>query len=534
MDEDEEVVVRQLEADSGRFGGPHKHCYTCYSFKLCSRHPDQDDSCDFTRCANRCGAVFHGCKLEEHQELCPNLTVPCINQVLGCPLEVFRRDLSAHLVKCPASVVICMAEWNRWPVYTLQRRTHIPFKQSNPHSCQGQLDYDLTLRDQRMLSSLKQVPRKTRQCLRNNLTRRYPAVPLPSTAFKKTTEPEDKMENDFIDLGISEPYIGAKKAEQAKLQFKMWEDDLKDRLKGKEIPPKYWEFPEIEKGNLHKHCAYCQSLTCTKKSDMLLLKLHDAAAALEQEEVPACPMISCRWKCGAVYHSCKSNEHSYICPTYIEPDEYEWMLRGVNNLDFRSRIDAGDKTSKTSKKFQVLKESNDFFQGPGEPALTPLKKNSKGVPEPPPMPKNLFQPQLWLDVRLETVTRLQTKPGQMYTFVCAQEFRRDEFAGHSKNVHDDIIGGINNWLEHRCPLSVYGCGFSHRRMFPGSSRETVIFSPAVESFGITSRQPCQLKKAATTLTKAKTKKNSCREPATLIDLPYELLLDIVMYLDSFR
>ena len=36
---------------------------------------------------------------------------------------------------------------------------------------------------------------------------------------------------------------------------------------------------------------------------------------------------------------------------------------------------------------------------------------------------------------------------------------RDEFAGHSKTVHNDILGGMNNWLEHRCPLSVYGCGF---------------------------------------------------------------------------
>ena len=59
--------------------------------------------------------------------------------------------------------------------------------------------------------------------------------------------------------------------------------------------------------------------------------------------------------------------------------------------------------------------------------------------------------------------------GQMYTFVCAKEFRRDEFAHHSKTIHDDIIGGMNNWLEHRCPLAIYGCGFSQRRFFPGTN-----------------------------------------------------------------
>ena len=120
-----------------------------------------------------------------------------------------------------------------------------------------------------------------------------------------------------------------------------------------------------------------------------------------------------------------------------------------------------------------------------------------GVPEAPLIPKTLNTP-LWLDTKLETITRLQTKPGneqyliviclctsflvlplvdfakfasilgQMYTFVCAKEFRRDEFAHHSKTVHDIIIGGMNNWLEHRCPLAIYGCGFSQRRFFPGT------------------------------------------------------------------
>ena len=27
--------------------------------------------------------------------------------------------------------------------------------------------------------------------------------------------------------------------------------------------------------------------------------------------------------------------------------------------------------------------------------------------------------------------------------------------------YSDIHGGLNNWIEHRCPLSVYGCGFRY-------------------------------------------------------------------------
>ena len=89
---------------------------------------------------------------------------------------------------------------------------------------------------------------------------------------------------------------------------------------------------------------------------------------------------------------------------------------------------------------------------------------------------------------------------------------------------------MNNWLEHRCPLAVYGCGFSHRRMNPGSqeAKRTLIFSPAVESFGI--KILPENEKSKPTKTKSKSKLPT----TTLTDLPLEILIDIIMYLDSFR
>ena len=174
--------------------GPHKHCYFCISKSNCTLNKSSEEACEWTKCVNKCGAVFHGCKLQEHLDICPFSTVACINKSFGCPIELLRKDINAHLVKCPASVVVCMAEWNRWPVYTVQRRRHIPFKQFNPYGNEGQLDFDLTLRDQRMLENLNHLPRKTKLSLRNNLTRRFPAVPAPSPRFSDGTK-EDK---DFI------------------------------------------------------------------------------------------------------------------------------------------------------------------------------------------------------------------------------------------------------------------------------------------------------------------------------------------------
>ena len=124
-----------------------------------------------------------------------------------------------------------------------------------------------------------------------------------------------------------------------------------------------------------------------------------------------------------------------------------------------------------------------------------------------------------MDIKLETVTRLQRKPRAMYTFVCAQEFRREEFAWHSKNVHDEIMGGLNNWLEHRCPLAASGCGFAQRRLQPHNKDLDVIFSPAVESFGVKYTGPMPVRKKG--------------QKKDLLDLPPEVLVKIFGLLDSF-
>ena len=66
-------------------------------------------------------------------------------------------------------------------------------------------------------------------------------------------------------------------------QMQRWQDDLDKRLKGKLIPPKYWEFPELEKGNVHKHCAYCFDGDCIRSNDF----------STNYEDV-ACNIINCR------------------------------------------------------------------------------------------------------------------------------------------------------------------------------------------------------------------------------------------------
>ncbi len=68
-----------------------------------------------------------------------------------------------------------------------------------------------------MLDNLKKIPRKTRQCLRTNVTRRYPAVPLLTSVMRSAQgHVQDDHENqngleeddDFMDVGDDITYVG--------------------------------------------------------------------------------------------------------------------------------------------------------------------------------------------------------------------------------------------------------------------------------------------------------------------------------------
>ena len=63
----------------------------------------------------------------------------------GCDLILARGKRNCHLLNCPANVIMCKAEWNRWPLYTIERRRHIPFRQINPRAKEGQLGKRVSL-----------------------------------------------------------------------------------------------------------------------------------------------------------------------------------------------------------------------------------------------------------------------------------------------------------------------------------------------------------------------------------------------------
>ena len=168
----------------------------------------------------------------------------------------------------------------------------------------GQLDYELVLRDQRMEATLDQVPRKVKVQLRNFLTKRYPEVPISS--FTNYTKDKDDREapdrhymmdhegNVIVDV-VMKQYM-----KQQLEQERAWKRDLSEKMR--DITSYQTEATKLQREGIHNHCRTCVITDCS------IGKKFDPSRWRE-----SCPIVDCRWGCGAKYHQCKSQDHSFLC-----------------------------------------------------------------------------------------------------------------------------------------------------------------------------------------------------------------------------
>ncbi|PSN46451.1 hypothetical protein C0J52_15132 [Blattella germanica] len=499
---DKENVDPEAE---GAFG--HLHCNNCIKVNKCTVQPTRNESCAIVTCELNCGFRFHACKLSEHRLLCANEKVACINAGNGCPVVLFRHQRARHLETCPASVVICTMEWNRWPVCSQERQMHVPFHVPNPRAKKGQLDIALALRDQRMLNEWMKVPHRTRRVLRNSLTKCFPAVPLQSGSSNEGESPVFVPEDDE----------------------NMWEC--------RKAPP----------GLQSSVCGELYKSSREPNGDCPLqisAKLRNGSSELIHADKSACHDVMDPMECenrtsnvvNGNMHLLENGQGMYSSENKVifngsdhEPSslgtgyQYYEMTRGAENISSIMNS-SGDE-----KKFICFVNNTQVSEIYSSSILDHTVRTNF-IPPPPSSPPMIVS--LGLDLTLESITRYQTKPKNMYTFLCAQEFRRDEYSWHYKNVHSDIHGGLNGWLEHRCPLAHYGCMYSLRRFYPTAKGATVIHNDTLESFGVKPFVPYDIPlkpKSDDTLDRSVISPH----PPALCQLPFEVLRHICRFLDSF-
>ncbi|XP_036406298.1 F-box only protein 30-like [Megalops cyprinoides] len=660
----------------------HTHCMNCVS-RRCMARPEIGVSCDLISCSLVCGAVFHSCKASEHRLLCPIERVPCLNSGFGCPFTIARNKMSEHLEICPASVVCCTMEWNRWPVSYADRISYENLSKDVDEV--EQLDMALALQDQRMLlESLKVATMVSKNGDKPaGMTEKIAvASGLPkdkitngingldeesySELYQATVETSrslaaalDILSNATKEMDLINGNIPEEKAERngqfhdgvevEVLDFEnvdMKENDSEsdcelgavggmDHQAAVDVNGgKMWidrnGFHELELAEGDEEDGMLNLFEKDKKP--LCNGFHSAKeglkdAGLDEMDLEAAESqhfeTNGSWEVIQPVNRPETLNHSIpiavqepsgsqppplplplpiLLPDIIQnnalhhlPIDFEdrWFERKLQNLQmlrgmgvfafngrrtlftdpysFRAKME--DKAVDTSD----LEVTDDPMGLHGIDLITAAllfclgdSPGGRGISDSRfvdgyridfgtqtfSFPSAILatntmvgdiasasacdhaNPQLSnpspfhtlrLDLVLECVARYQTKQRSMFTFVCGQLFRRDEFSSHFKNVHGDIHAGLNGWMEHRCPLAYYGCTYSQRRFCPSVQGNRIIHDRHLRSFGV---QPGTSTPLAGPLVSS-----ICSYGGSHCDhlssLPFEVLQHIAGFLDGF-
>ncbi|XP_013876782.1 F-box only protein 30a [Austrofundulus limnaeus] len=614
----------------------HPHCLKCIN-RRCMARPEPGLSCDLIGCPLVCGAVFHSCKLEEHRLLCPYERLPCLNSGFGCPFTIPRIKMAKHLETCPASIVCCTMEWNRWPVSYADRKSYENL--SKDFDEVEQLDMALALQDQRMLlESLK-------------------VATTVSTNGDKEVDKSDKM---AMASGLSENELGSEAVEmEEKLYSGLCSEEtsrslaaaldvltnsnninvLVENLNGEKTKNGVAHnvenggnvyVAEIGKNVEMQDCdsdSECElgavgGVDCSVETDR---EEHSANWAEESEfvellfeekylinepinnphlvwpEMPQNYMPDVAPEPPVAQQAPPPPPMPFLLSDHVRnnflqhlPTELRYrclerklqnveVLRGISMFTFNGRrallsdpylfrAKMEDKAVDTSD----LEVADDPMGLHGIDLITAAllfclgdSPGGRGISDSRfvdgyhidfgtqtfSFPSAILatntmvgdiasasacdhaSPQLSnpspfhtlrLDLVLECVARYQTKQRSMFTFVCGQLFRRDEFSSHFKNVHGDIHAGLNGWMEQRCPLAYYGCTYSQRRFCPSVQGFRIIHDRHLGSFGV---QPGLPLKTGDSISR-KTLYSGCQGDQFSC-LPFEVLQHIASFLDSF-
>ncbi|GBM68423.1 F-box only protein 30 [Araneus ventricosus] len=467
----------------------HPHCLQCIKLLKCTVVPKPGESCKIISCPSECGAKFHACKIKEHRLLCMKEKVPCINAEYGCPTIMFRKYQSKHLTSCPASIIHCSEEWDRWPIHLHDKKAACLSSQMDP-AVKNHLDVSLALRDQRMLrrwcvaaaqgqplsnqkftisaSSSLWVYRKWHNsrefsyppgleesvckelCKTCKGTANNTSNSL-SHCLSNGCHPKRLRDSDFIDSSET-----SNKENAGDCNNKITESK---ESTGKQKTENNNKMSNYEKSNQELNSS--GELPYYNLDDVLQLSQFGTI----------------------VYHQSSGEGSIYVAVDPAEP--YPYLCNGHQNV---------------ACQILDLKFRN--------PASTPPWCLSLG-----------------LDLNLGARSQ-HPSSNFMYTFLCCQEFRRDEYGWHFKNVHSEIHGGLNGWLMERCPLAQYGCKFARTRFNPVPKNSHIIYNETLESFGVAYSVHEEL-------ASNKTNGSNFTHQLNLQDLPFDVLQHVVRYLDSF-
>ncbi|XP_014892135.1 F-box only protein 40-like [Poecilia latipinna] len=562
----------------------HLHCDSCYS-RRCRAPVEPSASCALLPCRLLCGAVFHLCKEEEHLLLCPNVRVPCLNAQYGCPVQLPRSSRAAHLQVCPASVVCCSMEWNRWPsnIACSQPHTELLENLLRERERFGCLDLAMALQDQDALfHSIK-------------MKKLFPE--LIQTAEEEAKE-EQRLEEEM-------------KKEKEKKKQAFMEKEAAERAAAKEARDKIWEavnminvnFPDEKQDEDEEDYEENQPVLSQAEREAIARASEVDAGLLENynawERMFSMEMGGCRESEGTAgagrgqargkgrgksLGSLKEEEEatcdgaaastSSACSSSLtgKPKKKSFVYGKLEPMKIITVRTFKIPTSFTARQGRIRNpgfykrenkavDTSDLGVAPGDmpvweevqaSLLCSLERERRGhliaestssdsllMDEGTQTYSFLSAPfrrntsladltagkplELHLQLQVESVTSRQNKASSAFTFLCGHTFQRTEYGKHFKNIHSDIQMCVNGWFEQRCPLAYMGCTYSQRRFRPSTYEATVNFNEELGCFGLHPSTPFSQPAGGGHAEGGEDRLSS---------LPYEVLCHMASFLDS--
>ncbi|XP_045129517.1 F-box only protein 30-like isoform X2 [Portunus trituberculatus] len=500
----------------------HFHCEHCIKMSKCLERPKQGWSCEIDYCPNGCGHKFHICKTSEHRLMCSHERVPCINAGYGCPLWMQRRFIAEHLPFCPASVVLCNAEWNRWALGAKERERVAMTKGITGLYNPMDLDMALALQDQELVNEMQKVPKRVRTTLCNGITRRFPCLPLTirgshhhssnenyqgNKLTHSTTEEEEDDLTPGLSVSVCTELLRGKKSVLS---------CPSSELRGAILPSASFTSPHSMEEL--SHTTHNQGDIKRKHSQSHVCK-DDIAAICCSHEIIKNICMFCRndpdepdYKMGKVWREQL---------TLKKPGEFRWVVEPcVEKVRKRNQFGMYaykryDESDEDDDENTSLDKMNLIFDELGHP----MGKRPRFQTPP---PASITPKGLTMELTLKHYSRHQTKPKAMFTFQCMQD--SDVVYSHSLKAF-----GVRPKLDYE-PAS---CGGLPRSRSPSVEKTT-------SALGQMRLTPVQ--KGKKTGSASAKHKNINFEAATeqylassthLTYLPVEVLQKIAVYLDGY-
>ncbi|KAF3705701.1 F-box only protein 40 Muscle disease-related protein [Channa argus] len=521
----------------------HVHCDSCYS-RRCRARVEASVCCAVTPCRLHCGALFHLCKEEDHLLLCPNVRVPCLNAEYGCPVQLPRSSQAAHLQVCPASVVCCSMEWNRWPVNDAHSHPNTELHENLLREKEqgGSLDLPMALKDQDCLfhsikmrklfpeltqsveEEEKEEERKEEK--RRKEKERQKKAALEKEAAGRAAANEVKWQS-FNTFRISSPNEKDSEDEdnevedEAVANYELTQEEREALARAEvdaELLQNYnaWEHMfSMEMGGCREAGAGRGEAPTKGKGDNMATRKEEHIADDCKSSNPLTQASrASSSSSGLTAKPRKKFVYGHLEPmkiitvrTFKVPTSFCAKQGRIRNPGFYKRKSEAVDT----RDLGVAAEEMPVWEDVQASLLCSLEKEQRGhlIAESlstdgllqdegtqtfnflsAPFRRNTSladltagKPlELHLQLQAESVTSRHNKASSAFTFLCGHTFQRREYGKHYKNNHSDIQMGVNGWFEQRCPLAYLGCTYSQQRFQPSTQKSTVSYNEELGCF----------------------------------------------------